>query len=310
MRLRILNHRKLSFMNVPPDLAATVAAIVEEGSLDAAARALQITPSAVSQRLRALEAQLGRVLIVRSRPARATEAGAVVVRLARQYALLAHDAAVALGLEGPGLARVPIAVNADSLATWLLPGLEPVTRTHDVTFELRREDEDRTVALLEAGTVMAAVTSQREPIAGCTVTALGDTIYDAVATPGYSARWLPDGVTPQALARAPLIDFDRADDVQSSWLRAQGVDPRTVPRHYVPASEDYAAAVRLGLGWGMLPPLQSKPGLEAGLLLKLGEPRLRVPLYWQQWNLRSPLLTAIRDAVVTAARAALPPERS
>ncbi|GLJ62560.1 MULTISPECIES: LysR family transcriptional regulator ArgP [Microbacterium] len=296
-------------MQISPELAGTVSAIVDEGSLEGAARALRITPSAVSQRLRSLEAQLGRVLIVRSKPARATEAGAVVVRLARQYGLLAHDASVALGLEGPGRMSVPIAVNADSLATWLLPGLEPVTRTHDVAFELRREDEDRTAALLEAGTVMAAVTSQREPIAGCTVTALGDTIYDAVATPGYVARWLPDGVTASALAGAPLIDFDRADDVQSAWLRERGVDPSRPPRHYVPASEDYAAAVRLGFGWGMLPPLQAKPGIETGLLVKLGEPRLRVPLYWQQWNLRSPLLTAIREAVVTAARAALPPER-
>ncbi|WOF22016.1 LysR family transcriptional regulator ArgP [Microbacterium betulae] len=292
-------------MWISPELAETVAAIVDEGSLEGAARALRITPSAVSQRLRALEAQLGRVLVVRSKPARPTEAGSVVVRLSRQYALLGHDAGVALGLEGPGRMNVPIAVNADSLATWLLPGLEPVTRSHDVAFELRREDEDRTADLLEAGAVMAAVTSQREPIAGCTVTPLGLVIYDAVATPGYVARWMPEGITRSALARGPLIDFDRADDIQSAWLRERGVEPRQPPRHYVPASEDYAAAVRLGLGWGMLPPQQSQPSIEAGLLVPLGEPRMRVPLYWQQWNLRSPLLSDIREAVVSAARAAL-----
>ncbi|GAA4779540.1 LysR family transcriptional regulator ArgP [Microbacterium gilvum] len=296
-------------MKIAPELAETVAAIVDAGSLDGAARALRITPSAVSQRLRTLEGQLGRVLIVRSKPARATESGAVVVRMARQYGLLAHDAAIALGLDGPGRLSVPIAVNADSLATWLLPALEPVSRTHDVTFELHREDEDRTAALLEAGTVMAAVTSQSEPIAGCTVTPLGDTFYDAVATPAFVARWMPDGVTARSLEQAPAIDFDRADDIQSAWLREQGADPALPPRHYVPASEDYAAAVRLGLGWGMLPPLQAKPALDTGLLMLLGEPRLRVPLHWQQWNLRSPALVAIREAVVAAARAALPPER-
>ena len=295
-------------MLISPELAETVAAIVDEGSLEGAARSLRITPSAVSQRLRALEAQLGRVLVVRSKPARPTEAGSVVVRLARQYALLGHDVGVSLGLEGPGRMNVPIAVNADSLATWLLPALEPVTRTHDVSFELRREDEDRTADLLEAGAVMAAVTSQREPIAGCTVTPLGQVIYDAVATPGYLARWMPDGITRAALGRGPLIDFDRADDIQSAWLRERGVDPQQPPRHYVPASEDYAAAVRLGLGWGMLPPQQSEPSIEAGLLVSLGRPRMRVPLYWQQWNLRSPLLSAIRDAVVSAAHAALEAE--
>jgi LysR family transcriptional regulator (chromosome initiation inhibitor) len=292
-------------MWIAPELAATVAAIVDEGGFDAAARSLRVTASAVSQRLRTLEGQLGRVLIVRSKPPRPTESGAVVVRLARQYALLAHEAAVSLGLEGPGRMRVPIAVNADSLATWLLPALEPVTRDHEVAFELIRDDEDRTAALLEDGTVMAAVTSQSEPIAGCTVTPLGVMVYEAVATPGYLARWLPDGPGGDALAAAPAIDFDRADDIQSEWLRARGVDPRRPPRHYVPASEDYAAAVRLGLGWGMLPPMQAQPALDAGVLVPMGEPRMDVPLFWQQWNLRSPLLTAIREAVVLAARSAL-----
>ncbi|GGH36634.1 LysR family transcriptional regulator ArgP [Microbacterium album] len=294
-------------MWIPPDLAETVAAIVDEGSLDGAARALRITPSAVSQRLRALEGQLGRVLVVRSKPARATEAGAVVLRLARQYALLRHDAGVALGLEGPGRMRVPIAVNSDSLATWFLPALQRIAHTHDVALELHRDDQDHTAALLEGGTVTAAVTSQRDPIAGCTVTGLGATVYHPVASPGFVARWLPGGATPAALAEAPVVDYDRTDDLQTRWLIACGADPSRPPRHYVPASEDYATAVRLGFGWGLLPPLQAQAALDEGRLVRLDGPAMRVPLYWQQWNLRSPLLEDIRAAVVEAARAALEP---
>lgn len=294
-------------MWIPPDLAETVAAIVDEGSLEGAARILRITPSAVSQRLRTLEGQLGRVLVVRAKPARATESGAVVVRLARQYALLGHDAGVDLGLEGPGRMRVPIAVNADSLATWFLPALQPLLAVHDVSFELHRDDQDRTAALLEAGTVTAAVTSQRSPIAGCVVTPLGVTTYDPVASPAYVERWLPQGSTLDALAAAPVVDFDRADDLQRQWLEKRGVDPSRPPRHFVPASDDYATAVKLGFGWGLLPPLQVQSAIEDGRLVRLDGPTISVPLYWQQWNLRSPLLADIREAVVKGARAALAP---
>ncbi len=292
-------------MWISPELAETVAAIIDEGSFEAAARHLRISPSAVSQRLRALESQLGRVLVVRSRPVRATDAGAAVVRLARQYEVIGHEASIALGLERRDRMHVPIAVNADSLATWLLPALEAVTHEHDITFELLREDEDRTATLLETGAVLAAITSQRSPIAGCSVTPLGATEYLAVATPGFIERWLPHGITSEALAAAPLIDFDRSDDVQSDWLREHGVDPVVPPRHYVPASEDYASAVRLGMGWGMLPPVQASVSLELGTLRALGAPDLSEPLFWQQWNIASPSLLAIRESVVSHARAAL-----
>lgn len=294
-----------ALMWISPELAETVAAIVDEGSFDQAARILRISPSAVSQRLRTLESQLGRVLIIRSRPIRATNDGATVVRLARQYAAVGHEASVSLGLERQERMHVPIAVNADSLATWLLPALAAVTDAHDVTFELLREDEDRTAKLLETGSALAAITSQRRPIAGCTVTGLGSTEYVAVATPAFVARWFPHGTTPDALADAPTIEFDRSDDVQSDWLRALGVDPDAPPRHYVPASEDYASAVRLSMGWGMLPPAQAQPSLEMGTLTRIGGPDLAEPLYWQQWSIDSAALNAIRQSVVAHARADL-----
>ena len=50
-----------------PQLRA-LAAAVDHGSLEAAARALHLTPSAVSQRIKALEQGAGAVLLRRSRP--------------------------------------------------------------------------------------------------------------------------------------------------------------------------------------------------------------------------------------------------
>ena len=80
-------------MRIDAQLAATVAAVVDEGSFEAAARRLHITQSAVSQRIKAMEEQSGRVLVRRSKPIEPTEAGAVLLRLARQLELLTAELA-------------------------------------------------------------------------------------------------------------------------------------------------------------------------------------------------------------------------
>lgn len=281
-------------MKIDPELAATLAAVADEGTFDAASRVLRVTPSAVSQRLKSLEEQLGRVLVVRTKPARLTEAGESVVRLARQISLLEHDALAGLGLDDVDAprARIPLAVNADSMATWFLGPLARLSAAHELDFDLHRDDQNFTARLLESGTVMAAVTSEAEPVAGCSVSPLGVLEYHAVAEPEFAKRWFPSGVTREALTVAPFVDFDRRDTLQHEWLERMGVAQQGVPRHYVPASHDYALAVRLGLGWGMLPLLQREHEL-----VPLGGPPLRVRLYWQQWNLRSALLDTIAAEV-------------
>lgn len=292
-------------MSIPLDLARTLAVVVEEGTLDAAARRLHVTPSAVSQRVRALEDQLGRVVLVRSKPVRTTEAGDAVVRLARQLALLEHDALAAIGAEGGVVASLPLAVNADSMGTWFLPPLARVAERRAVVFDLHRDDQDFTVGLLESGTVMAAVTSRETPLAGCRVRPLGVLRYEAVATAGFSRRWFPEGVDAGALAAAPVVDFDRRDDLQTQWLARRGVAAAAPPRHRVPASQDFATAVELGLGWGLLPSFQPAAGLADGSLVPLGDDPLDVPLYWQQWNLTSDLLDDVADEVVAEGRRVL-----
>ncbi|WP_298134389.1 LysR family transcriptional regulator ArgP [Micropruina sp.] len=291
-------------MRIALELAETLATIVDEGTLDAAAARLHLTPSAVSQRLKVLERQVGRVLLVRSKPVRPTEAGYAVVRMARQLALLEHDLLLGLGADDPDGTpiSVPLAVNADSLATWFLEPLAELAGSQPVVFDLHRDDQDFTAGLLESGTVMGAVTSRARPVAGCRVVPLGVMRYEAMARPEFVDRWLPDGPTGAALARAPLVDFDRRDDLQTDWLTERGVDPALPPRHFVPASADYARAVRAGLGWGLLPRFQSTDALAAGELVGLGGPPMDVALYWQQWNLRSPLLDAIASGIVDGAR--------
>jgi LysR family transcriptional regulator, chromosome initiation inhibitor len=275
-------------------------ATVRAGTLEGAARALHVTPSAVSQRLRALEIATGRVLLVRTKPVRVTESGQAVLRLARQVALLTADTARQLGGEGGDRRppNLPIAVNADSMATWVLPALAPLAGEQAI--ELHREDQEHTSALLRAGAVMAAVTTEPDPVPGCTVTRLGSMRYRPTATPAFASRWFPDGVTGDALGAAPVVVFDRHDDLQHRYLRhrAPGADP---PVHYVPASADYLQAVALGFGWGMVPDRQL-PEREADLVHFDPDGAVDVVLHWQQWKLRSASLDRVREAVLLAAR--------
>ena len=281
-----------------------LSAAVSEGTLEAAARALHVTPSAISQRLRALEVATGRVLLVRSRPVQVTESGEALLRLARQVELLARDTAAELGAGAEQeTTTLPIAVNADSLSTWVLPAL--ASAAGPVSFDLHRDDEEHTAALLRSGAVVAAITAAPVAVPGCSVTALGTMRYRPTASPAFARRWLPDGPTPAALAVAPVVVFDRKDDLQHRYLRGRLPAGAQPPAHSVPSSADFLAAVRLGLGWGMLPDLQTRRGGadDPGDLVVLDPAATTdVSLYWQQWKLRSPSLDRIASAVVAAAR--------
>ncbi|PCN47357.1 ArgP/LysG family DNA-binding transcriptional regulator [Curtobacterium sp. 'Ferrero'] len=290
----------------------TLLAVVDHGTFDAAARALSITPSAVSQRVKAMEQQVGRVLVQRSTPVVPTTAGAVLLRHARQARLLDDETTQALGADAGSVPTIALAVNADSLGTWFLDALALVRVDTEVVFDLHREDQDRTAELLRAGTVTAAVTAEADPVQGCTSVALGVDRYRAVASPSFLTRYLPD-VDPSSdserrllarLDRVPLVDYDRDDDLQQGYLRrVLGHAPRG-PRHFVPTSADFARAVGLGFGWGLLPEAQCTDAIARGELVELVPGRRAdVALWWQRWNLASPLLDRVTDAVrSTAAR--------
>ncbi|WP_260640625.1 LysR family transcriptional regulator ArgP [Streptomyces angustmyceticus] len=297
---------------LPLDQVRTLLAVVDEGTFDAAAAALHVTPSAVSQRVKALEQGTGRVLLMRTKPVRPTESGKVVVRFARQLARLERDARAELGLAAEqGPVRIPIAVNADSLATWFLPALTRIPHDPPICFELYREDESHTTALLREGQVMAAVTSSPDPVAGCTVRRLGLVRYRAVAAPEFAAGRLT-GPLSEDLSEAPTVVFDRRDGLQDAFVRSltRGRSGAGRIRHLVPTSDGFRDAVAFGLGWGMVPEPQAEPLLRSGQLVELAPTRpMDVPLYWQQWKLDSPALSTVAEVVATAAAEALLTDR-
>ena len=301
-----------------PEHLVTLRALVDEGTFEAAAQRLHMTQSAVSQRIKQLERTAGQVLVQRTTPVVTTAAGDVVLRYARQVQLLADDAAVELGADAGGSGgaggtgglgtSIAVAVNADSLATWFLEALAALPPEVGAVFDLHREDQENTTSLLRSGTVLAAVTSTREPLQGCSSEPLGLMRYRAVASPGFVDRWLGGVPTMGRVDAAPMLDFDRSDQLQRGFLRASlGYDPRP-PRTFVPSSADFARAARLGLGWGLLPEAQCLDLLADGSLVELapGE-HVDLALYWQRWALSSRLLDTLTESVRRSAAEVLLP---
>jgi LysR family transcriptional regulator (chromosome initiation inhibitor) len=237
---------------------------------------------------------VGRVLVIRAKPVRATESGVALLRGARQMEAIAAELASELSGGTDQRSTFTLAVNSDSLSTWLMPALAAVIPP--LTFDLRRADETRTADLLRDGTAIAAVTASANPVAGCVVRRLGRMRYRPRASSGFVERWFPEGPTPAALADAPMIAFDRGDQVEDRYLRRRTRRRLDPPRHYVPSSDAFAQAVRLGLGWGLIPDLQVQP---VGDSLVDFDPDVvvDVPLFWQQWRLRSEMLERVAAAV-------------
>lgn len=304
------------------------AAVLREGSFDAAARALHLTPSAVSQRIKALEERLGRVLIRRGTPCVATEAGESLQRHAQQLQLLEAQALAPFGLGedapggpalhgssrvasrggAPGSAALPlaIAVNADSLATWFVPALAALRERHAVQLDLHVEDQDHSSALLRQGRVLAAVSAQARPVQGCKVRPLGRMRYLAVASPAFMRRHFGQGVSEAALALAPCNVFNQKDQLQARFMRRLSRRRLDPPQHRVPGTHGFVHAAVQGLGWGMNPEVLVAPLLASGELVEMVPGRfLDVPLYWQHWSLDAPVLRALTDCVCAAARAML-----
>ncbi|MFE4543543.1 ArgP/LysG family DNA-binding transcriptional regulator [Arthrobacter sp. NPDC056727] len=296
------------------DQLRALAAVVDHETFDAAASELRLTPSAVSQRIKALERSVGSVLVRRLKPVRPTPAGEQLLRSARQLLLLADEAV--LSLRGSGAAdandggarpsaerlRVPIVANADSIATWLPAAFREIALGGRVALELLRDDEHATADLLRSGDAVGAITADPRPVQGCTIRPLGTMVYRAKASRGFVERWFPGGPTPEAVAVAPVMQYDRKDTHQLAVLARVAPDA-TPPQHFIPDSVQYVESVHAGLGWGMVPDQQDPEDSLVELDPSWSED---LRLYWQAWTLESPGLTEVTSAVVRAAQT-LPP---
>lgn len=288
-----------------------VSLVVRTGSFDKAAQALNVTPSAVSQRVKQLEERLGTVLIVRGQPCIATERGEWLCRHMEQVGLLEGELMSRLpALAEPGLSQqrvtLRIATNADSLGTWFLGAVAAFANRSAHLLDIAVDDQEHTAEWLRRGQVLAAVTALEKPVQGCRVIPLGSLRYLATASPEFMARHFADGVTLPALAQAPSLVFNQKDRLQSQWMEAALGESPGHPVHWVPSTQGFVEASLLGMGWCANPELLVREHLAAGRLCELrpGTP-LDTPLFWQVNRVAAERLADLTRAVVETARRVL-----
>jgi len=290
---------------------SALAAVVREGSFERAAQALHVTPSAISQRIRLLEERIGCALVLRGQPCLPTEAGRRLCQHVDHVRLLEQDLQVALpaiATDTPTRPLLPIAVNADSLATWLAPVLADYAAQAPVLLDVAVDDQAHTAQWLRSGAVLAAVTATARPASGCNSVPLGAMSYIAAASPAFVERYFARGVNAENLAQAPSLQFNAKDDLQAQWVRGLCGHAVELPRHTLPSAQAFVTAARMGMGWGLHPQALIASDLQQGTLVPLlPDSALDVPLHWQQARVASRLLEGLTQAVLRAARTALQP---
>ncbi len=278
-------------------------AVVRERGFERAAHKLCITQSAVSQRIKQLENLFGQPLLVRTVPPRPTEQGQKLLALLHQVELLEEQwLGDEQGTDTPLL--LSLAVNADSLATWLLPALHPVLADLPIRLNIQVEDETRTQEQLRRGEVVGAVSIQPQPLPSCLVDKLGALDYLFVASPEFAARYFPNGVTRSALLKAPAVAFDHLDDMHQAFLQQNfELSPGSVPCHIVNSSEAFVQLAKQGSTCCMIPHLQVDQELKNGELIDL-TPGLcqRRMLYWHRFAPESRTMKKVTDALLKLGR--------
>ncbi|VXC49991.1 HTH-type transcriptional regulator ArgP [Pseudomonas sp. 8Z] len=288
-------------------LLAALAAVVEQAGFERAAQVLGLSQSAVSQRIKLLEARVGQPVLVRAMPPAPTEIGRRLLNHVQQVRLLER----ALQGQVPGLdeqvqhERLRIAINADSLATWWAAAVAEFCAEQRVLLELVVEDQEVGLKRMRAGEVAGCVCSVERPVAGARSLALGSMRYLAVANADFIARHFGAEPTAANLARVPAIVYGPDDQLQHRYLAELGVTG-SFAYHVCPSSEGFVRLTESGLGWGLVPELQVRGELASGALLALLPGHvIDVPLYWHYWRSGGELLSGLTEQLRRAAAGAL-----
>lgn len=281
--------------------------VIEQQSFERAASVLCISQPAVSQRIKALEEYVAQPVLIRSQPLVATDIGQ---RLLTHYKQVQHlEAELLPSISVTSIEQsvvMAIAVNADSLATWFIPALAPLLKQYPIELNLHIMDEARTLEKVKAGEAFGALSLQSKPLPGCEATLLGELNYALVATPEFVQQYLPDGITQEALLKAPAVSFDHKDDMHIKFIKQHfGLAGGSYPCHIVRSSEAFVAMANAGVAYCLIPELQITEELAAGKLVKLTDKQLIIPLYWHRWVLLKGLYKQVSEQIITSAKQAI-----
>ncbi len=225
------------------------------GSFQEAARALSVTPSAVSHQIRGLEEWFGTPLFTRgARRIELTKAGRALLK--ESGLAFARIAVASKRLRAAGGRKLRVSALPLITGAWLIPRLQDFEAKHPgITLEIETTNR---IADLDRDGVDVAIRNLRAPTPGLVAKKLLDVTGVAVCSPKL-AKTL---ASPRDLAQQTLIHISARADAWGAWLKAAGVGglkgKRDLSFDTVPAALD-AAARGHGVALGMHPLVWESP---------------------------------------------------
>ncbi|HKL68230.1 LysR family transcriptional regulator [Salibaculum sp.] len=247
-------------------------AVARDGTLTGAARVLNISQSAVSTQVRALEAALGQDLFERrGRALVLTEAGRIALDHAEEIFRTADDLSASLRRAETSRKALRIGALATLSRNFQMAFLAPLLGRSDVEVVLRsggQEDLLRGLEALSLDVVLTNLVPARDAASPYLVHRLDDQPVSLVGTPGRVPRGT--GTLPELLATHPLILPTPETSLRAGFDAL--LDRLDVAARIAAEADDMAMLrllARADAGLAVLPPIVVQDELEAGQLVEV-----------------------------------------
>lgn len=286
-------------------LLAALAEVIEQQSFELAAEKLFISQSAISQRIKALEEQVGQPVLIRNQPIIVTPAGEKLLSHFYKVKQLEHELVPILYPDKPiQPLKVSLAVNVDSISTWFIEAMTPVLKDYLIELDLLIEHEERTLDRLKRAEAIGAVSTIEKPLKGYRSFELGEMEYCLVASKTFQQKYFPNGVNQNSLKMAPGISYDHKDDMHVKYIGHHfDLAASEYYCHSVRSSDAFVGLVKQGVAYCLLPKLQIESELASGELISLCPDKTLVEtLYWHSWVLVKGVNKKISEHIVRIGR--------
>lgn len=296
-------------MDIDYKLLKALNSVVQQQSFENASSDLNISQSAVSQRIKLLEEFVGHPVLIRSKPLTLTDIGHSLINHYKQVELLERDLLPNIKAENPqGSIRLSLSVNADSLSIWFIDALSPLLKRHPIELDIHVLDENRTTQKLKSGEAFGALSTQPNPLSGYKADYVGDLVYVLVCSPEYRTKHFSDGVNQKSLKFATGVVYDQLDKMHLDFIKQEFDMPHgSYPCHHVRSSEAFVDLAKNSVAYALLPELQIRTELATGKLVNLlPKTTMASPLYWHSWILGKGIFKQASEMIVEYALKRLP----
>ncbi|WP_151193033.1 ArgP/LysG family DNA-binding transcriptional regulator [Cysteiniphilum sp. JM-1] len=289
-----------------------LSSVIELQSFEKAANKLNISQSAVSQRIALLEKHYGVPLMLRYLPYQPTALGEKLLNHWTKVKWL--ESALTQEIETHRQAlKLSIAINYDSLDTWFSEVLIKVAKAYpNVRWQMIADDQELTANYIKEGKALACVSNKTVNYPFCQSVLLGSMDYLLVASVDFYQRYFAEHQVGSrswlhALKSAPFLTFNQKDDLNIEVIeKFYHFEPDVNNMHIAPSVKSFKSLCLEALGYALIPKADIVTELTEGKLVVLDTQSVwRMPLYWHYWDLPDAAYRKMNNMIVDHAQAVL-----